>query len=180
MGRPASVPPEKSLLPFCDKKNRDKWQGADERSAHHRYDPLAGADAPLENRNDVSGLRQINETPERQERSHDREECDDHEVAPDEWKHGVPPAAQTAQSVHARGILQRDRDSHRGPQEENETESRNQPVTEPQGVSGRVSSVAVADDQQGRRDPEQLRHHDQRDRPEGSAVTPGNARKRMA
>src|SRR5206468_3521362 len=97
----------KSLPPFCDEKNREKRQSAHERDTRHRYDSLVGADAPLENCNDVSGLRQINETPERQERSHDREECDDHEIAPDEWKYGVPPAAQTAQSVHVRSISQR-------------------------------------------------------------------------
>src|SRR5205823_13285400 len=88
--------------------------------------------------------------------------CDESKVAPNEWQNCISPAAEAAESVHLRCIAERDGDSSCRFPENHQTESGNEPVTEPQSIGGGVATAFPSGDPERRCDPEQLRHHDQR------------------
>src|SRR2546421_1085328 len=126
----------------------------------------------------VTTARHIDEGPEGKERRHDCEECDQSEVAPNEWKNALTRGANQAEAIQARRIFQLPGNPFSRLQQQHKSEPADQPVPKPQGTCSKATRVADADDEKHRRDPEKLRQDDRRN-DTGNATTEGEASKQM-
>ena len=82
----------------------------------------------------------------------------------------MTPGANQAKAIQARRISQLPRNLFGHLQQQHKSEAADEPVPKPQRTRSRATRVAGADNQERRRDPEQLRYDNHHDDAESAAT----------